>query len=390
MVAAWRWGALRGLLLTAPLWLLACSSLIGLGELQKADCVDDCDAAGTAGSAPGGTGTDSAGSSATSAHGGMPGLGGKAGASSGGNFGGVASVAGANTAGTAPSVAGGESGGSAGGPPAVEVCPGGPEPDATWTEHWFDHNQKLSRVYYDDCIALYFDADTDMAAKDWLIPFLDNAWAYSLKTYGKLGNERIYVVVHQGRHFGGHSSTFVEASHDSHAVIDMGANDWLPGEYDVPAHLLSFLVDTEGAHSKFGAPKSNDYDNEGFPLIYKYDLYAALGLTSEAKTALSDFNAISNDQPYADTYWFRDWFYPVWRDHGHAAVFANYQTLLEKYFPAGADLWMPDMNYGQYFHFMSGAAGVDLVPLAREAFEWHPDFDDELAAAKVAFPDIKY
>jgi hypothetical protein len=39
---------------------------------------------------------------------------------------------------------------------------------------------------------------------------------------------------------------------------------------------------------------------------------------------------------------------------------------------------------------MSGAAGVDLVPLARTAFQWNPDFDDEVAAAKVAFPDIEY
>jgi len=372
---------------TAPLWLLACSSLIGLGELQKADCVEDCGAAASAaGSALGGSNSGT-GSNATSANGGNPALGGKAGAATGGSPGGLA---GSSTAGTAASVAGSESGGAAGAAPVDEMCPGGPEPPATWTEHWFDHNQKLTRVHYDDCIALYFDADTDPAAKDWLVPFLDDAWAYSLKSYGKLGSERVYVVVHQGKYRGGHSSTFVEASHDNHAVIDMGANDWLPGEYDLPAHLLSFLVDTEGAHTKFGAPKSNHYGNEGFPLIYKYDLYSALGLTSEATAALAQFNTDANDEPYPDTYWFRDWFYPVWRDHGHAAVFARYETLLEKYFPAGADLWMPDMNYGQYFHFMSGAAGVDLVPLAREAFQWHPDFDDEIAAAKVDFPDIKY
>jgi hypothetical protein len=79
-----------------------------------------------------------------------------------------------------------------------------------------------------------------------------------------------------------------------------------------------------------------------------------------------------------------------WKDHGHAQVFASYESLLQKYYPAGADMWMPTMNYGQYFHFMSGAAGVDLVPLAREAFAWHADFDDEIAAAKTDFPDIKY
>jgi hypothetical protein len=119
-------------------------------------------------------------------------------------------------------------------------------------------------------------------------------------------------------------------------------------------------------------------------------LYAALGLTSAAEQALTAFDNHYNSEPYPNTYWFRDWFYPLWRDHGHAQLFANYMTLLEKYYPVDADNWMPTMNYGQYFHFMSGAAGVDLAPFARTAFQWYPGFDDELAAAKQDFPDIKY
>jgi hypothetical protein len=284
----------------------------------------------------------------------------------------------------------GGSGGAGGEAATVAVCPGGPEPPLSWTEHWYDHNQKLKRVHYDDCIALYFDPDVAPEAQDFLVPFLDDAWTYSLATYGKMGNERIYVVVHQGRHWGGHSSTFIEASHDNHAVIDMGTDVWTDGDFDLPAHLLAFLVDSEGAHSKFGAPMAERYGNEGFPLIYKYDLYLALGLTSTADDARAAFELIYNDDPYPDTYWFSDWFFPVWHDHGHAQVFANYNKLLQKYYPAGADMWMPTMSYGQYFHFMSGAAGVDLAPLARQAFVWHPDFDDEIAAAKVDFPNIKY
>jgi hypothetical protein len=170
----------------------------------------------------------------------------------------------------------------------------------------------------------------------------------------------------------------------------MAQSSWSDGDYDLPAHLLSFLVETEGAHSKLGAPKLEHYGNEGFPLIYKYDLYLALGLQSTAKQALASFSTIYNGQPYPKTYWFRDWFYPLWLNHGHAQVFANYQTLLEKYYPADSDNWMPTMNYGQYFHFMSGAAGGDVVPLARDAFQWHPDFDGEISAAKTDFPDIKY
>jgi hypothetical protein len=370
-------------LLPASLLPLSCSGLIGLADLEKADCIVDCTpgtGAASAGNANGAGGVFAGGTGT----GNQPSVGGVAGTTSlAGVAGSVAAVGGSSTAGSDAGGAGGEA-------PTVGGCPGGPEPPLSWTEHWFEHNQKLTRVFYDDCVALYFDADVPLATKDWLAPFIGKAWSYSLATYGKMGNERIYAVVHQGRYNGGHSSTFVEASHDNRAVIDMGATSWKDGDYDLPAHLLGFLVDSEGAHSKFGAPQGDHYENVGFPLIYKYDLYSALGLTSTAAAALAEFNAELNDQPFPDTYWFRDWFYPVWKDHGRAQVFANYLSLLEKYYPAGADLWMPTMNYGQYFHFMSGAAGVDLAPLARNAFEWHPDFDEEIAAAKADFPDIEY
>jgi hypothetical protein len=375
--------------LSLSLSLVACGTLIGLGDLEKVDCVAACGGsvgASAGGVASGGTFVYMAGSS--SAVGGSTGAGGKAGSSAGGSAsGGLASMP---SAGSVTMLGGTDSGGAGGEGPIPDVCPGGPEPVLSWKEHWFEHNQPLSRVYYDDCIALYFDPDVKPSNQDWMVTFLDRAWAYSLTTYGKMGNERLYVVVHESRYGGGHSATFIEASHDNHAVIDMGEDVWAEGDYDLPAHLLGFIVDSEGAHTKFGAPKADDYGNEGFPLIYKYDLYVALGLTGVANQALSDFDAISNSQPYPDTYWFRDWLYPVWRDHGNAKVFVNYMTLLQKYYPAGADMWMPAMNYGQYFHFMSGAAGVDLVPLARKAFQWHPDFDDEISAAKADFPDIKY
>ena len=403
-----RVGPARLLGLAVP-WLLgACGSLIGLGDLEKADCGANCGggsggsgsgnpaAAGNAANAgntgnAGGGNVSVAGSLAASGTGSSVYNGGSTGILPTGGVSG--SSAGVPSGGSVASVGGAADTGGAGGEPAnplYDVCPGGAEPALTWQEHWFEHVQLLKRVYYDACIVVYFDDDMPAATKDWLVPFLDQAWAYSLTTYGKLDKDRLYVVAHQGKYYGGHASTYIEPSHDNHSVIDMGADSWVDGGYDLPAHLLSYLVDDEGAHTKLGAPKSAAYGNEGFPLIYKYDLYLGLGLSAAAEQSLPSFNAISNSQPYPNTFWFRDWFYPVWRDHGHAQVFANYMTLLQKYYPVGNNGWMPTMNYGQYFHFMSGAAGVDLVPLARQAFMWHPDFDSEIAAAKQDFPDIKY
>jgi hypothetical protein len=370
----------RLLLLIAPFALLACSSLIGLAELDKSECVD-CPTP-TAGAFAGGSGgalSNGIGGVATSGTAGSaPGSGGASGS---------LSVAGAPL--QFP-VGGDGNDGLGGAAPDLESCPGGPEPPLTWKEHWYEHSEDLTRVYYDACIVMYFDGDVSLEAKDWLVPFLDAAWSYTLATYGDLGGGRLYVVVHQGKFEGGHSAIVGEASHEHHNLIDMGAMSWEPGDYDLPAHLLGFIADYAGAYPKLGAPPAEHYGNVGFPLIYKYDLYVALGLTDVARAALDYFSTISNDQPYPETYWFRDWFYPLWRDHGQAKIFRNYQALLKQHYPADVDDWMAPANYGEYFHFMSGAAQQDLEPLAREAFEWHPAFDQELSSAKEDFSGITY
>lgn len=382
----------RGLALLLPFASLACSTLIGLGDLGKSDCVD-CGSGGAAGLAMGGV-LNTSGTAVTSS--GMPGVGGvmsQGGSTAGTSLGGNNGTAGALIipGGTMGFPVGGEGNeGIGGAAPDLQVCPGGPEPPAMWKEHWYEHSEQLTRVYYDDCIALYFDPDMPQGPKDWLVPFLDASWAYSLATYGKVGGDRLFVVVHQDKFHGGHSAVYGEEDHDFRNVIDMGSDDWVAGDYDLPAHLMGFIVEFAGAHTKLGSPKFEHYGNEGFPLIYKYDLYVALGLNETADAALNYFNTLSNDEPYAGTFWFRDWFYPLWRDHGHAKIFADYENLLQKYYPVDGDNWMPTANYGQYFHFMSGAAGQDLEPLARNAFQWHPDFDEEISSAKQDFSAITY
>lgn len=34
-------------------------------------------------------------------------------------------------------------------------------PPETWQEHWFEHNQLVTRVYYDDDVAVYYDNEVD-------------------------------------------------------------------------------------------------------------------------------------------------------------------------------------------------------------------------------------
>jgi hypothetical protein len=48
------------------------------------------------------------------------------------------------------------------------------------------------------------------------------------------------------------------------------------------------------------------------------------------------------------------------------------------------------MNWGEYVHFTSGAAGADLSAQAARAFGWPPDRADQLERAREQFPAVRY
>lgn len=375
---------------TGPAWsaraalgalaLCGCSTVIGLGSLERVDCIVECGGSGLSGSSGG---SDSGGRANNDA-GESNGIAGSA-VALGGSSGdaGAPSISDAG----APDVAG--SGGSGGGTPKVELCPGGPVPVETWTEHWFEHDQALSRVYYDDCVAIYFDADMAPAASTWLSPFMSKAWSYTVATYGYLGPERTYAVFHQGKYGGGHSATFREASHDFHNTVDAGGTDWTQNYQDITLTLLGFIVEGNAAHTKFGSPAAGLWGGTKWEEIYKYDVYVGLGLNDQATVAMNKFNLLSNSNPRANTFWFRDWFYPLWRDHGHAKVLVTFYSLLEQNFPA-VDKEMGDMNWGEYVHFMSGAAHTNLKTLATKAFGWTTQMNDQFLQAQTDYPKITY
>lgn len=83
-------------------------------------------------------------------------------------------------------------------------------------------------------------------------------------------------------------------------------------------------------------------------------------------------------------------FYSLWRDHGHANVMNNYFQLLDKHGPNNGTDHTRGMNWGEYIHFMSGAAGLDLKPLATTAFGRPGEWEAQLQQARLEFPDIKY
>lgn len=265
-----------------------------------------------------------------------------------------------------------------------------PAPPATWQEHWFEHNQLLSLGSYNDTVALYFDKDVNRAGTEWILPFATNVWQYTTKTYGSFGKDRLYMIFHQGKYGGGHPSTYLDASHDFRNVSDVGPGPWdqHPGVYSISTHEVSHIVElaTNGVH---GSPAFGLWGDSKWAEFYQYDLYVALGLTTDAQSAYNDFMGKSDSFPRDGTHWFRDWFYPLWRDHGHAQVMVNYFKLLSQYYPHPGNNY-PGMNWGEYIHFMSGAAKTNLQPMASKAFGWPSDWQAQFTKARSDFPGITY
>jgi hypothetical protein len=308
--------------------------------------------------------------------------------------------AGSGAAGAAPVADGGSAGATAGsdapdaavaepsadggaGQPLAR-CTGGPEPPASWQEHWFEHDQALSRVYYDDCVAVYFDADMDREQAQWLFSYMSRIWEYSLATYGPMGEDRLFAIFHQGKYGGGHPSYWYDGSHDNRNVTDQGGGSWREGTYDVASHEVGHIVESTAPYPRRTSPAFGLWMDSKWIEIYQYDLYLALGMDEHAATVFERFSATSDDFPRAGTHWFRDWFHPLWRDHGGARFMARFFQLLHEHYRGGG------MNWGEYVHFSSGAAGTDLKALATEAFGWPAQREQEWLDAREEFPAVVY
>jgi hypothetical protein len=280
--------------------------------------------------------------------------------------------------------------------PAQPAAADLPTPPETWQEHWFDHKQIVRRVTANDDVVIYFDDDVRREETDWVLPFMTKLWRYPRETYGDFGAEnRLYAIFHQGRYSGGHPSTYFDASHDNRNVIDCGPGPWGPTNVDMPSHEVAHVVEGAG-YGVHGSPAFGVWGDSKWAEFYQYDAYVALGMEQDARRVYDKFTKQSDNFPRPGTHWFRDWFYPLWRDHGQGKVMARYFGLLAKHFPTGPENegknihYTRDMNWGEYIHFMSGAAGTDLRPLATKAFGWPSERDAQYRKARAEFPAITY
>ena len=271
-----------------------------------------------------------------------------------------------------------------------------PAPPRTWKEHWFEHEQEVRLVASDGEVAVYYD---DKMPEDertaWIFPFMSRAWRYTKATYGAFGPpDRLFALFHQGRYGGGHPSTYFDPSHDRRNVTDCGTDAWNQADVDLPSHEIGHIVEgaNNGVHE---SPAFAIWRDSKWIELYQYDLYLGLGMPKDAERVFAKFAAQADDFPRPGTHWFRDFFYPAYRDHGRTRLMATFFRLLAKHYPQGPDeagglKYTREMNWGEFLHFLSAAAGRDLRPLARRAFGFPAEWDDQFRRARAEFPALTY
>jgi hypothetical protein len=152
---------------------------------------------------------------------------------------------------------------------------------------------------------------------------------------------------------------------------------------------LALLI--EGANNGVhGSPAFALWHDSKWMEFYQYDAYLGAGMMEDAARVFTRFTSTTDNFPRAGTHWFRDWFYPLWRDHGHAQVMVKFFKLLATHFPKNGTSYSRNLNWGEFVHFMSGAAGTDLEAQATMAFGWPPEREAQFTKAKTDFPMITY
>jgi hypothetical protein len=344
------------------------------------------------------------GTGGMAASGGRAGTGGAAGGDGSGGNGGTSTGTGgeagamdvdASTGGNSPS-------GDAALPPPFDASGIGtktlPAPPSTWQEHWFsDHRSLLKLIDYNDDVALYYDDAVNRGDATWLMGFMTTIWHYARQVYGEMKDSkydgRLYSIFHESCCGGGHPSFYFDESHDYRNVSDCGMGPWKETDdyaHDEPSHELGHVVEST-TFGKHGSPAFPIWGDSKWMEFFQYDAYIATGMTADAERVFQRFTDQSDDFPVAGTRWFRDWFYPLWRDHGHAQVMVKFFQLLSENFPTNSDnSYSRDMNWGEFVHFTSGAAHSNLLEQAHKAFGPDHPSAAEFAKAQSDFPKITY
>ncbi|MGV9979999.1 hypothetical protein ACWDUH_20210 [Micromonospora wenchangensis] len=265
-------------------------------------------------------------------------------------------------------------------------------PATTWTETWHAPNETLTRYYYDANVAVYRDpglASTDLT---WVKDYAKQIWEYVQANYGNLSGQRLYEVLHDDAGSGGFALSQFDPNTLFRDVNDMSGGGW--GNTDLNEDVISHEMNHTVEFTAFGVNGSPAYALWGdskWAEIFQYDCYVGTGRTTDATRWKNAKLLTSDNFPVANTYWFRDWFYPIYQNYGGKVVLNKFFQLLSQHFHQFDGVYARDLNWGEFVHFWSGAAGVSLKPLATTAFGgWPTDWQAQFVQAQADYPGVTY
>jgi hypothetical protein len=274
----------------------------------------------------------------------------------------------------------------------------GPVPDSVWQEHWLEHDQKLTLVYYDQEVAVYKDAAVPPGIT-WPYELMSRTWKYAKAVYGEMGKDpRLYVVLHGGTYGNvGQPQYYPDSSGDNRNIVDFSCTDWNDFVFPEPGliHEVCHVIESCNNNVK-GSPAFEVWGDSKWQDIFIYDVYKGLQMEDKLKAFYNFYLEDAVNYPAKNSHWFKNWWLPIYTKYGESKVLNNFFVLLSKNFPKAntAENGFPEytrrMNLGEYIHFMSGAAGVNLQAIATEAFGWSEECDAQFKKARIDFPDVKY
>lgn len=262
-------------------------------------------------------------------------------------------------------------------------------PPRVLEETWNGHNQVLYREFFDSNTAIYYDEDVDREVV-WTRDFTSDAWEHVQSNYDNFDDGDILYSVFHSENVDAFSGNIFDESTQNNFLMDLT----LPGEElnsagtDAILKILSELVETS-AFGVDGSPASEIWKNT-WSEIFIYDAYLELGMEEEAQRIYESSLESSQNFPVADTYWFRDWFFPLYDTYAGGVTLNNFFKSLSQNFSRQGDAYSRDLNMGEFVHFSSGAVGEDIKIMAEEAFGWSDQWQQELLQARSDFPNVNY
>ncbi|HEY0467833.1 MAG TPA: hypothetical protein VGC79_26715, partial [Polyangiaceae bacterium] len=282
-------------------------------------------------------------------------------------------------------------------------------PPETWTETgWYDgHDRLLTRRPLDSDIAMYTDPYVTPTSVDWLRPILNQNFQFAKAAYGSLSDPMLFVIAEQdGRPedtrdiYGGGGVVYVSSPEAYYRNISFAASgDWTDQNalWNINAltHELGHIVESNN-NGWFDSPSFSAWGDSKWCEIFVWDVFAHSTTLPKgwADRTFSELNSAVDDY---GNHWFRDFTYPLYQgtlgntsaSRKGSALYSRYFQLLAQYLPKRNSTYGgKQMTVGEYLHFMSAAAGVNLEAQAKIAFRWTPELELQFANAQLQFPQV--